>query len=218
MSRTLLGIAFLATACTAFLACDSDSTDPGKIGDLTGSLKFTYAGEGLNGTFDAKGTFSPGTPNATSVAFAIASNEDGQNVHGIFASAIKQSQGVFDDVWLLLSEQSVGTYQAGTDCVNVPGSVLCALVAVEFNVPLEGDDEGDDVFYLISGEVKVTSVSGKRLKGTFSGIGASDWGEGPGRLTISNGSFDVPILDPSDIPGLKSVSPSAVRPLAATRR
>jgi hypothetical protein len=220
MRTTIRRLAFLTTTCGFLLACDSgSSTGPDdQPGDLSGSIKFSYTGAGLNGTFDASGKvdFKNGLPTGNGIAFGLAYEEGQDKIHSFFGSALKQNKSYADEMHALLSEQEVGTYTIGIDCVPVQGTVRCAYVDMEIDVPLNSDDDGAH-FILISGELKVTSVSDKRLKGTFSGIGASDWGYGDEKLTISNGSFDVPIVPPSMIPGLKSLHPGSGRPLGALR-
>jgi hypothetical protein len=50
-------------------------------------------------------------------------------------------------------------------------------------------------FYIItSGTAHITSVSGGRLRGTFSGTAESFFGGDVGEITITNGAFDVPLL------------------------
>lgn len=205
------GLSLLAATCAIILACDSDSsTEPS--GDLIGSVKFTYSGAGLNGAFDARGGLKNGMPTSSSAAYGIVSEEDGGEAIGIFASALGPDKSYFDSFWALLSEQTTGTYSVGLNCQPSPGTKRCAYIEVEFDTPMEGEDEGA-IFTLISGELTVTSVDGKRLKGTFTGTGLDEWGDGTAQVTITNGTFDVPVLDASDIPGLKTLSPGSARPL-----
>ena len=45
------------------------------------------------------------------------------------------------------------------------------------------------------GTIRITSVSGGRMRGTFSGEGTRESGSGTEALTLADGVFDVPVLD-----------------------
>jgi hypothetical protein len=56
-------------------------------------------------------------------------------------------------------------------------------------------DDGRDGFSFRAGTVTITSVSGGRLRGTFSGTAQGFYDQRT--ITITGGSFDVPLLDQS---------------------
>lgn len=207
------GLALIAVTCAIFIACDSDSSSStGPSGDLVGMVKFSYSGAGLSGTFEAKGDLKNGMPTSTSAAFATTSEEPGEEAAAIFASVLSSDKSYFDSFWAILSEETTGTYSVGLNCQPVPGTTRCAFIQVEFEVPMDEDDDGA-FFTMVSGELKVTSADDGRLEGTFSGSARAGWGEGAEVLEIKDGTFDVPLIDASEIPGLKNLNPGSARKL-----
>jgi hypothetical protein len=201
---------FLAATCGLLLACGSkDATGPD--GDLSGTIRFTYSGAGYNGTFNASGVWAlsaVGKPKSNSMAAGLAETAGEHQIHTMIGLVVKGTK--FDEFFANVSEQSTGTYTVGQNCSPVKGSVLCAFV--EFGIDITDDDfedESDPFFVLTSGEVIVTSVSEGRLKGTFSGTGKPSDG-GTATISITNGTFDVPLRDPSAFAGMKSLVPAAV--------
>lgn len=183
--RTLLALPLLAVTSFALGCGGSDSpTDP--TGN-SGSVSFSYSGA-ISGSYTATGAvqwmgFMPqfGT-------FAVGFWED--NELGILAS--RAGTASRSDVFSLDVENIAGprTVAISADCIT-----NCAYVAFLPNLNWNTFDS-DRLCYLESGSVQVTAINAQRAQGSFSGQGVclSVADETEGTFTITNGSFDVPIM------------------------
>jgi hypothetical protein len=166
----------LGALLTVATAC-SDSTGPGS---LSGSLSFSYSGA-TSGTFDAAG--SPlGADDPFGATWAAAIRDDANQTIDVAANIARPSN---------TSDNAVVHFPQLT-----PGTVTIAngaQVPVTFGRTQSGTV--DRSCSLTSGSVVVTSVSGIRARGTFSGTGTCvGTTGGPAAFTVTNGSFDVPLV------------------------
>jgi hypothetical protein len=209
MKNTPIAAALLAAAALALAACGGDGTGSSVE---PGSLSFTYTGA-RSGSYSATGS--------------IRRTSDSTFARQPFAVGAKGSlQGT--SFVSILSYQPV-TAETGNmalfDLANVTGPTTlslssacdaddCPFAAIVFDTdPNASEDESD--FYLFeSGTLNVTSVSGNHLRGTFSGTATEFFGDAT--ITVTNGTFDVPLVSPSQVP-LASRASAGGRQLRAIR-
>jgi hypothetical protein len=159
-----------------------DSTSPGSV---SGSLSFTHSGA-ISGTFNASGSVLVADPEA--VQWAAASRDNTND--GIDISArIPRASNTNDNILIFFPQQTTGSVDAGTE----------AIVIIGFGV----NESGSATWLcgLDAGTVTVATISSTRVTGTFSGTGdciAS--GGGAAAFTVTNGSFNVPLIDGGSIP------------------
>ena len=170
------------------LAC-SDSSGP----EMRGSVAFTYTGAG-GGTYSASGDAPSSTatepPTGSWAAGYVRANES----HVVGSTP---RSGVLIDLALLRLERTTpGSVSIDPAC-NIDGSTSCT--GMNFYLNFNGDgDTGDFFCGLTSGTIVLTEVSSTRAKGTFSGNGNCVDGTGgsPSVFTVSNGTFDVALIEP----------------------
>jgi hypothetical protein len=170
-SRLLVGaLLTVATAC-------GDSTGPG---GLNGRVSFSYSGA-TSGTFDASGSILEGDPLRSTWA---AGARDDENESLAVAANLARSETTTDDVVIDFPQLATGT-------VTVANG---ARVAISFGYTQTGIPTWS--CDLTSGSVTVTTLSGTRARGSFSGTGTCVNSNGTsGAFTVSNGSFDVPVVN-----------------------
>lgn len=173
--------AFLAALLTVMAAC-SDSTG---LGGLNGSLSFSHSGATI-GTFSASGSVLAADP--MTVDWAAGARDD-QTQSIAISAHIPRANDTFDDVVIDFPQLTTGTIAIANNGAHV---------AVVF-----GDSQSGTPTWscnLTSGSVVVTSVSSSRARGSFSGTGTCFGGSGaPAAFTVTNGSFDVPLVDIGDL-------------------
>jgi hypothetical protein len=197
MRNTTRRLMILATFCSLLLACDKDSLTEPDDNELSGEISFDYSGSGYNGRVNIVGEFelnAGGNIQGNVVAIGV-------GPQSFFGEHDKGAR--YDWIAALFSAATAGSYTANESCD--PGQNLCAFIEFGIDLPND-DDDGEDWFVMNSGEVKLTSVAGERLKGTFSGTAERE--DGTATITITNGKFDVPIVDPDLLPGLKNLLPA----------
>jgi hypothetical protein len=174
--RLLVGALLVAAA-----GC-SDSNSP--FG-LNGSLSFSHTGA-TTGTFNASGSLLVLDPQAAT--WAAGARDDANQSIGIVANVARTST-TFDDIVIDFPQLTTGT-------VTVANG---AAVAIAFGQTTTGTAQW--ICGLTSGSVTVSSISGSRVRGSFSGAGTclASTG-GPVAFTVSNGDFDVPLLDVDMMP------------------
>jgi len=174
-SRVFVGVLLAAAA-----GC-GDGTGPGA---LNGSLSFSHSGA-TSGTFTASGSVLVADPEAATWA---AGARDDANESIAIAANIARPSNTFDDIIIDFPQLTPGT-------VTVANG---AHVVITFGQT----QSGSATWFcdLTAGSVVVTSVSSSRVRGSFSGtgdcLGATG---GPVSFTVTNGSFDVPLIDISDL-------------------
>ena len=196
--RIALPLAVLFTLATA---CGDDSTGPDD-GELpSGSLSFSYDGA-VSGTFSVSGaarldangepefgTWAVGGRDAATNNLAIAA----------FRARTAPSGDLFS--FFMPSVTGPGTV-AICDFLEADCEIAAALV---FDLNLETDIDVSDRFCVLNaGEIEVTTLRADRAVGSFSGMGIcfTNASTSPDVITISSGSFNVPLTDEFGVDGL----------------
>lgn len=198
--RATLGYATLIIATlTALPACGLLTDPDDEEADLSGSVSFDYDKVAhdhsiSNGHVSISGEFKVvnGVVQGNATAIAIGPQD-------ILAEHDKGT--TTDYFYLTLSDTVFGQYYADPNCN--PQERLCAYIEIGFDVPND-DDSFDHYLPMNGGYVFVTSTANGRIQGTFTG-GVGPASGGLPIYTINNGKFDVPIVDPRKVPGLKSI-------------
>lgn len=188
MRRMLLAV----TVAAFTVGCGSDSTGPGGDEGLSGSMSFTYSGA-LSGTFSANGKFTgnlESSLNAGSLTIGFRHPENG--LFGVNGYDI--TSGTRGNMAVMVFEGTEkGRYTPGVPSECEP---RCATVMLYFNLDMGGGAQtpGSETrtFYFETGELNVTELDSKVVKGTFSGTAVEFLGTA--ELTITNGTFSAPII------------------------
>lgn len=197
----LLALSFFATSCL-----DGDATGPALEVD-PGSARFEFFGTGLDGFFEAQGGFSrnsQGVVKRQSFATGIDVDVPPYLYFGIVAAEFRFDS--LNELNVTISGQTSGDYSI-TDydsCVAMiaQGSGKCA--AISYTLGMNSDGffiDGTQSFELVEGTLSLTSVSGGRLQGTFSGT-SRQLSSSPSEsryvadveVEITAGDFDVPVI------------------------
>lgn len=171
----------LVTVALALLAGCKDST-----GSSTHDrVSFTYSGS-RSGSFSASGPV-PSTNAPWANAFAGASSaSDGYTV-----SAYAPSTATVGSRLVLLTDQAGGIGTYSSDCSDIGPTDRCFFGVVKFDwdgsAP-PGTSNGV-TFGTEHVTLNITSLTATRMKGTFSGTFVN----GSQRITIPDGTFDVPV-------------------------
>jgi hypothetical protein len=175
-SRILLG-ALLAAAA----GC-SDSLGPGA---LSGDLSFSHSGA-MAGTFTASGSILVTDPETSTWAAGVR-DETNESIT-IAANVARPSSNTVDNIVIDFPQLTPGA-------VTVANG---AYVVVAFGQAQDGTATWSCA--LSSGSVVVSSVSNGRVVGSFSGNGTCvDENGSPAAFTVTNGDFDVPLVDVSGL-------------------
>lgn len=184
MSRLIKPRHFLLPLAGLLLgACggDDDPTGPGRNTE-SGSVSLTYSGE-LSGSFSASG--------------ACQFDENDDLEYRTCALGISESDGV-----AIVGLETTGGGQADLLVIALPrnpvvgntydGSCIACSITLIQGLDLGTDDADRAILFVGPRSITVTSVSDERIRGTFSGLGASPDGF---TVTIDEGEFDVPFLE-----------------------
>jgi predicted small secreted protein len=188
------GLLTALAAATVVLAGCKDSTGSG--GDIaSGSLAFGYAGARSGAFSTSGGVRAQNGGGFTKEQFATAvkfTDPDGTSVAMVAYLPVTASTG--HEVVFAFASATAGQSLALTDdCITA-----CALGIVVFDTDPDLEEDDSEAFFFTSGTLQVASVSGGRIRGTFSGT-AEDL-EGTRTITVSAGTFDVPLVDQSRFP------------------
>jgi hypothetical protein len=202
----------LAAATLALAGC-KDSTGSKDI--ASGSLAFSYTGA-RSGTYSASGAIHPTASGFTKQPFAsgVKLTNGGQNFVGII-SYVPVTASTGHEVIIIFPSTAAGQNVPLSDnCVTSD----CPLAIVAFETDPDLQEDNSDPFFFTAGTLHVTSVSSTRITGTFSGV-AEDF-DGTRTITITGGSFDVPLVDQSLIPAASRAvpTPAFMRQKGATLR
>lgn len=180
----------LFTACTLIATAACKDSGTGLAGDEAAVITFSYSGD-RSGSYQARGE--------------ISLDANRRPEHGTFAAALPEASGDIGvagaraqtaplaDIFILglhnISEP--GTYPIREDCT--PQSTLsCALGYLAFGYHWEDQRQPPAAqYFLDSGTVTISELSGDRIRGTFQAEESSFLIPS---LSISDGSFDVPIV------------------------
>ena len=182
---TILVAAFLVTAA----GCgDDDSTGPGNV--PAGELSFDYSGA-ISGDFEAKGAWRP----SGGGAFAVGVVDKDKNYMGV--SAFVPTSATTGNLVILLVEGATtpGTYRVEEDCITDCVSMLFYFGVSTTQAVLPNTR----VFVGLEGQIVATQV-GKEFSGSFAAEALEFLGEEEGELTVSGGSFKVPVADATITP------------------
>lgn len=197
IGTTLKNATLIITAFTALPACERLTDPDDEDADLSGSVSYNYQVVApdlsvSNGQVSISGEYKvvDGVIQGNAVAIGIGPRD-------IVAQHDKGATSNY--FYLTLSDIVTGEYRASTDCN--PQQQLCAFIEIGIDIPNEGD-AADDFLPMLSGYVYITSVADGRLQGTFTGGAGAENGDLP-HYTLNDGKFDVPVIDPRKVPGLK---------------
>lgn len=228
-SRPVLQLGLLVPLAL-FTACGGDSPASPDPGPRDGQARFSYAGSGFDGDFEAIGIFErdeAGLMKLQSFATAVDVTMPQYELayYGIIAANFNPP--TLDDLSILFSAQEEGEYPVTTadECSMMIdyGTGNCAAIGFDFGVNIDGTGSPEGVgFELVDGTVHVDAVSGGRIRGTFSGTAHQfgDWMSGeyyaPNvAVEVTNGTFDVPIILLRDWNGSAQLNPTLAARLHA---
>jgi hypothetical protein len=183
MRTTKLLNTALAGAVALLAAC-SDTT--GGSGPGPGSLSFNYGGDRV-GSYSASGTYRPRGSSFDKVPFAVGVRSSGSDLAVLSYQPVTSTTGNM----VLLAVPGVtgnGSYSLASDNC---GSNDCPLALLVFDTNPDLEEDDSQVFAFSSGTLTVTSISGGRMTGTFSGTAETLFADSV--ITITNGSFDLPV-------------------------
>ena len=184
IAKRLLAAATLAL----FVGC-KDSTAPA---NPEGSFSFTYSG-GISGDFDVTGAM-PSTPGAQETSsWAAGEVVAGGTNAGIYVVAMTPRTSTTHDFVVLIANRT----NAGAATIDFDNctAAVCSTVDFVFGIA-NGNGTGFlQICYLQTGTITITEVTETHLRGTFSGAGTCTApSQTETSLTVTNGTFDVPIV------------------------
>jgi len=201
LSMTNRVLTALAAATLVLAGCGDSTGSNNQI--ASGSLAFGYTGA-RSGSYSASGAIHATTTGFVKEPFAagVKLNDSGTDFVGIVAYVpVTTSTG--HEVLILFPKVAAGqSVSLSENCVS--NSCPLAIVAFETDPDLEEDDS--DPFFFTSGTLQVTSISGSRISGTFSGQ-AEDF-DGTRTITVTGGTFDVPLVSQSAFPAANRAVPT----------
>lgn len=187
----------MVLAAAALAACSTDSTGFEEI--ESGSLAFNYTGA-RSGSYSATGSFTASTGRnafqALPFAAGVKINDPvaGQLV-GIIAFLPFTASTGHQASFLLPPVTAGQTLDLATSCTTF---TFCPLGLLAFDLNLAVAAQDPDTFVFTSGTLTIASVSGGRMAGTFSGVAEDS--AGVRTITVTDGTFDVPLVDQSRLP------------------
>lgn len=206
-------VALLGLGVALLGACGGDDDNPAAPTGNEGEVRFTYSGTtsggtALSGSHRARGTLDPSAaegamPFATWAVGARA----GADSLAVASFVVRQQSPAMGDLFGMVLPHVTGatrldfSFTCETDCP-------VAVFVIGAQPGTGGDVFGTTAFeyacVLLSGSVNVTSVTTARARGTFGGqaycVRASDVTTLAATVTVSGGSFDVPIRGDLGIP------------------
>jgi hypothetical protein len=206
--------AVLAGATAGLQGC-GDSTGS-EDDSVSGSLAFSYAGA-RSGSYSATGAFRRQTV-GTFVKQPFAAGVELQDpvagaVIGIVAYSPVTTTTGHQVIFLLPPVTAGQTLNLDGSCAD-PDFCPVGLVSFDLNPDLAVDDSEGYLF--TTGTLHVTSATDGHVTGTFSGT-AEDV-TGAFILTVTNGTFDVPVLSESQFLGNRMATAPTFEPLRSRMR
>lgn len=184
--------AALAGAVTLLAACN-DSTGPDQSPDPNaGSLGFSYSGARV-GSYHASGVFqrAGGGPFVKQpFATGIRNQAPGQQEMVLLSYTPVSAATGNMLLFIIPNVAGTGSYALHTDCTDDRD---CPFAGVFFDTDPAVEEDGSEAFVFTAGTLNVTSASGGHLRGTFSGTASTLAGDAV--ITVTNGTFDVPVQD-----------------------
>lgn len=179
-----------ATLAAVALAACGDSTGSTPTA-TSGSLSFTYTGARI-GSYSAQGTFqlqNDSTIVKQSFAAGLKLVSNGQTAMGLL-SYVPLNPTTGNELIVLFPGVS-GAATIDLDPNNCTSQ--CPLALLAFDTDPNASEDNSQLFFFSSGSVNVSSTSNGRMKGTFNGTAETFAGDSV--ITVTNGSFDVPLLN-----------------------
>ncbi|MFL5384206.1 MAG: hypothetical protein ACJ8GN_16925 [Longimicrobiaceae bacterium] len=194
MNRGLLGAALAAVTVVAVGCKDTTGIAP----PTAGSLAFSYTGA-QSGSYSASGLLTRHNDTSfvkQSFAAGLTLSNGGKAYVGLLSYApVATATG--DEVVLIFPSVGAGQTLTFTEtCTATTPNCSLGLIAFDANPDLVND--GSDTFFFTAGTIQVTSVSNGRITGTFSGTAADSLGTRT--ITVTGGTFDVPLRSQSTYP------------------
>jgi len=184
----------------ALLAACSDST--GSSGSASGSLGFTYGGARA-GSYSASGTFKQTGSSFVKQPFAVGvSSSTTAGAALAMLSYVPVTSSTGNMVLIGIPNRASGTIALDDNC---GGNEICPFAAVLFGTNPDLEEDDSQIFTFTSGQVNITSNNGKRVTGTFSGTAETFLGDSV--ITITNGTFDMPVRSSTSLSGNRVLAP-----------
>jgi hypothetical protein len=192
--KTGMLAAALTAATVALVGCKDSTGNNTPI--ASGSIAFSYTGA-HTGTYSTSGAVvakSGGGFAKQQFATAVKFNDPGQNSIGIIGY-LPTTVNTGNEVIFAFPASGVGQTLVLTDNCTSTG---CALGLIVFDTNPDVQEDSSEPFFLTSGTLQVSAISNGRITGTFSGT-AEDLA-GIQTLTVTGGTFDLPLVDQSRFP------------------
>lgn len=186
-------------AVLAFTASCSDGPNEPTV-NASGSVAFSYNGGTLvnAGSYSANGGLPTSqTSQATQQWAAGFRDSENSNNVGIVAS-VPRTGGRFDLAIIAFDRSTPGSSTININC----SAETCPAMILWYNMSESTTATGEVLCGLETGTMTLATVSSTRATGSFSGSGtcvSADDFTTESTFTVTNGSFDVPLL--SDVPG-----------------
>ena len=194
--KTGMLAAALTAATVALVGCKDSTGNNTPI--ASGSIAFSYTGA-RTGTFSTSGAVlaqNGGGFVKQQFATAVKFTDPGQSSIGIIGY-LPVTAATGNEVIFAFPSSGVGQTLALTETCATAG---CAIGLIVFDTNPDLQEDNSVPFFLNSGTLQVSAVSNDRITGTFSGTAADIDGETT--ITVTNGSFDLPLVDQSRFPSL----------------
>lgn len=194
--------AALAAVMVAAAAC-KDTT--GIAAPTAGSLAFSYTGA-VSGSYSASGLLTRHSDTSfvkKSFASALAVTNNGRPYVGMLSYAPTTGSAGNEVIFLFPSVAAGQTLTFTETCT----SSTCSLGLIAFHSNPDLADDGSDPFYFTTGTIQVNTVSNGRIAGTFSGTAVDSLGTRT--ITVTGGTFDVPLRGQSAYPVGNRTVPTA---------
>ena len=178
----------------ASVGCSDDGSGPAGVQHPSGAITFDYLGP-RDGSFSAVGAIrldDNGDPMSGEWAAGAVSTDDPDSFGAVGFDLATGDRG---DIFLIGFEglEGPGTFDFDGTCTETS---QCPFLLFAMDTTLDGVET--DVAWLCSldiGTATVTELSADRLAGTFSGAGACLSATSFQVIVVSNGTFNVPIVD-----------------------
>jgi hypothetical protein len=192
--KTGMLAAALAAATVALAGCKDSTGNNTPI--AAGSIAFSYTGA-HSGTYSTSGAVvakSGGGFAKQQFATAVKFNDPGQSSIGIIGY-LPTTVNTGNEVIFAFPTSAVGQTVVLTDNCTSTG---CALGLIVFDTNPDLQEDNSEPFFLTSGTLQVSAISNGRITGTFSGTAESL--DALQTITVTGGSFDLPLVDQSRFP------------------
>lgn len=194
--------AALAAVTVAAAAC-KDST--GIAPPTAGSLAFSYTGA-LSGSYSASGLLTRHNDSSfvkQSFASGLTLTNGGRPYVGMISFA-PTAASTGDEVIFLFPSVAAGQTLTFTETCVTAG---CSLGLIAFHADPDLVNDGSDPFLFTTGTIHVNTFSNGRISGTFSGTAVDS--VGTRTITVTGGTFDVPVVAQSAYPSASRAAPTA---------